>query len=145
MANLALQNIGCRLQGKLYRRRVLGHAYPRVLNPQFRTQQSKAEPEPERDSKEFMRRESACDKERAHDEARGCNPESNAEGPDHPFAMLRNAAMPDVPDPKTQKDEKEDGEKSCGGSFVRTAYGRRVAQDKGGPTDHGSKSNQEPS
>ncbi len=129
------------------KREALGRAlsHPRVLNPCFRAQQSKAESKPERNTKEFMWRKPSCRKERADNWARGCNPESYAEGPDHPFSVLRNTAMPYVPEPEAKKDEKQDGEQSCGGSFVGATDGRGVAKDKGGRTDNGSKNNQKPS
>jgi hypothetical protein len=112
-----------------------------VLNPCFRTQQSQAEAKPKRNTKELMWRKPSCRKERADDWARGRDPESYTEGSDHPFTMLRNAAMPDVPEPKAENDKKQDSEQSCRGSLVRATDGRGVAQDKGGDADNGSKEN----
>src|SRR5438477_11240287 len=75
----------------------------RALNPYFRAQQREAEAEPEGNAKEFMRRESSRRKERSDDWARRSDPASNATGPDHPFAVLGNEDMPDIPKSKTKK------------------------------------------
>src|SRR5271157_3143173 len=90
-------------------------------------QQGYGEPKPKRGSKEFMRRKLTRREESAHDRACGCNPQGDAEGPDHPFPVLRNAAIPNVPEPQPQEDQEQDGKQGRGGGFVYTANRHRVA------------------
>ena len=91
-----------------------------------------------------MRRKLTRREESAHDRACGCNPQGDAEGPDHPFPVLRNAAIPNVPEPQPQEDQEQDGKQGRGGGFVYTANRHRVAHHEGRHADDDAKKNQEP-
>ncbi len=92
-----------------------------------------------------MRCQATDREERADDRARSCNPERDSESPDHPFAVLRDAAAPDIPKSEAKKNQKQQSEQRCRGGFIRAPDRRRVAQSKGGNADGKSQRNQKPS